>query len=541
MERAGKCLVLSNGRVLTMEKDSPLAEALVTRGDKIVYVGALEGIGEELVSGKEVIDLGGRTVVPGFIDSHLHLVEMAKTYLGLDLGGYTSLREVLRILEEEVKRRPRGSWVVGYNWDESLWEEGRLITLDELDRVSPRHPVILKRVCLHLVLANSLALEMARVKKDTPGLHLDTTGRPNGRVEREARRLVEACLKFHPQEMETAMEVVQKKMLSLGITSFHHMGSNFPLIERVSQEGKLILRTYLCISEDEILALGTEPQGYSPGALPPGLKGLSPGQGNDKLKVGAIKFFVDGSLGAHSAALLEPYEDEPENYGRLRWNQAQLRDKVVEFHKEGWQLALHAIGDRAILAALEVLEEAQERFPRENHRHRLEHCELLPEGAMERIKGLDLIVSAQPNFVAQWGFPGGLYQKKLGRRRWGKMNPLREFYNMSIPLAFGSDGMPLDPLYGIWSAANHPVEESRLSPLEALYCYSRGSAFASFEEDLKGTIQPGKLADLAVLSQDPTTVPIEEIKDIRVEITILGGEVLYNILPRQTFSTGRAL
>ncbi|HHT9117635.1 MAG TPA: amidohydrolase, partial [Candidatus Hypogeohydataceae bacterium YC38] len=332
-------------------------------------------------------------------------------------------------------------------------------------------------------------------------------------------------LKFHPQEMETAMEVVQEKMLSLGITSFHHMGSNFPLIERVSQEGKLILRTYLCASEDELLEL----------------RGLLPGQGNDKLKVGAIKFFVDGSLGAHSAALVEPYEDEPENYGRLRWNQAQLRDKVVEFHKEGWQLALHAIGDRAILAALEVLEEAQERFPRENHRHRLEHCELLPEGAMERIKGLDLIVSAQPNFVAQWGFPGGLYQKKLGRRRWGKMNPLREFYNMSISLAFGSDGMPLDPLYGIWSAANHPVEESRLSPLEALYCYSRGSAFASFEEDLKGTIQPGKLADLAVLSQDPTTVPIEEIKDIRVEITILGGEVLYNILPRQTFSTGRAL
>ncbi|HHT9117943.1 MAG TPA: amidohydrolase, partial [Candidatus Hypogeohydataceae bacterium YC38] len=378
MERAGKGLVLSNARVLTMEKDSPLAETVVTLGDRIVYVGASEGVGEELVSGKEVIDLGGRTVVPGFIDSHLHLVEMAKTYLGLDLGGYTSLREVLRILEEEVKRRPRGSWVVGYNWDESLWEEGRLITLDELDRVSPHHPVILKRVCLHLVLANSLALEMARVKKDTPGLHLDTTGRPNGRVEREARRLVEACLKFHPQEMETAMEVVQKKMLSLGITSFHHMGSNFPLIERVSQEGKLILRTYLCASEDELLEL----------------RGFIPGQGNDRLKVGAVKFFVDGSLGAHSAALMEPYEDEPENYGRLRWDQPQLRDKVVQFHKEGWQLALHAIGDRAILAALEALEEAQDRFPRKNHRHRLEHCELLPDGALERIKGLDLIVSA---------------------------------------------------------------------------------------------------------------------------------------------------
>lgn len=508
-----KGLVITNARVYTMEEDRPQVEAVVASGERIVYAGREEGIGELLVSGKEVLDLGGRTVIPGFIDSHVHLLEVAKGFLSVDLGGCNSVEEVLEVVKEEASKRPQGEWLVGYNWDEGRWKEGRYITLEELDSVSPHHPVFLKRICLHLVVVNSLALELARVGRDTDGLCLNPeTGRPTGVVQREARKGVEACLNFPPEDLNWALEEAQKKMLSLGVTSLHHLGPDFFFLKKAARENRLFLRTYLCASEDE----------------GPGLEGLQTGQGDPYLRIGAVKLFLDGSLGARSAALLNPYTDESKNRGRLRWEQAQLNSTVAELHRRGWQLALHAIGDRAVLAALEALEEAQKKFPRADHRHRIEHCELLPPGAMERIKGLGLIVSAQPNFLSMWGRPGGMYERRLGPERWREIDPLRIFIKNSIPLAFGSDGMPLGPLYGIWSAVNHPVKENRLSPLEALSCYTKGGAYASFEEYLKGTICPGKLADLVVLSHDPITIQTDAIKDIQVEMVVLNGKVIHS-------------
>ncbi|MFQ5862533.1 MAG: amidohydrolase [Candidatus Brocadiales bacterium] len=517
-------IVLLNARILTMDRDFPLAEAVVTPDDRITYVGDRKGLGEGLIYGKELIDLGGRTVVPGFIDSHVHLVEMAKSRLGLDLGGCRSIKEALDIVEQGLERRPRGEWVIGYNWDESRWKEGRIVTIEELDRVSPHHPVILKRICQHLVLVNSRALELARIPKGTEGLCTDPkTGNPNGIIQQDARRIVESHLKFSPQKLYAAIETTQKEMLALGITSIHDMGSDFRLLQRVSNEGRLVIRTHLYVEEHALSDID-------------GVGGALRDEDNCHFRIGGVKFFLDGSIGAHSAALSEPYADGRGGCGRLRWDKDALKSLVSKLHEKGWQVSLHAIGDRAVTMALEVLEHAQNGCPRKASRHRIEHCELLPEGALEQIKNLGVIVSAQPNFSSMWGRPGGMYEKLLGKRRWEGVDPWGIFHSRSIPLAFGSDGMPVGPLYGIWSAANHPVEESRLGPLDALRSYTHGSAFASFEEDVKGTIAQGKLADMVVLSRDPTAIPRKEIKDIKVEMTILGGKVLHDNLSQRVSS-----
>ncbi|OHB92279.1 MAG: hypothetical protein A3I59_03975 [Planctomycetes bacterium RIFCSPLOWO2_02_FULL_50_16] len=516
-------IVLTSARVLTMDRDLPLANTVVTEGDRITYVGGREGLDEGLIYGKELIDLEGRTVVPGFIDSHMHLVEMAKGRLGLDLGECRSVRDILRLVKQEVEKRPDSEWVAGYNWDESRWKEGRIITIEELDSISPRRPIVLKRVCQHLVVVNSRALELAGVPKGTEGLCLDTkTGKPSGVVQQEARRMVESHLKFSLQKLCDAIETVQKEMLSLGITSVHDMGSDFKLLQRTYNEGRLLIRTHLYVSEGEL----TKIDEYA----------AMSNSDNNHLRLGGVKFFLDGSIGAHSAALSEPYADG-QGGGRLRWDKEALKNLVSDAHKKGWQVSLHAIGDKAVTMALEVLEHTQIDRPRKDPRHRIEHCELLPEGVLERIKELGIIVSAQPNFVSVWGQPGGMYEKHLGKRRWEAIAPLGRFYRKSIPLAFGSDGMPIGPIYGIWSAVNHPTEESRLEPADALRYYTCGGAFASFEEGTKGTISQGKLADMAVLSGDPTTVPRKKIKDIKVEMTVLGGNILYNNLSQKKVSS----
>ncbi|HLA38102.1 MAG TPA: amidohydrolase family protein, partial [Candidatus Brocadiales bacterium] len=308
-----KGLVLINARVLTLEEANPQAEAVVTDGAKLLYVGGQRDVDRGLFNDREVIDLGGRTVVPGFIDSHLHLMELARSHLGIDLAGCKSIKELLSLLKEEGGRLPRDQWLVGYHWDESQWEEGRHATLEELDRACPDNPVFLKRICLHQALVNSLALERAGLPctNKVQGLSRGFTGlfynpktsRPTGLVQERAKSRVESCLEFSEQEMLSALEEVQKRLIALGITSVHHISSNFSLIKKFAETGKLLLRPYFCPTWDEKTGVAWYPK-----------EEISP-----SVKSGAVKFFTDGSLGAHSAALLEPYTDEPDNLGQLYW------------------------------------------------------------------------------------------------------------------------------------------------------------------------------------------------------------------------------
>ncbi|HLG30636.1 MAG TPA: amidohydrolase family protein, partial [Candidatus Brocadiales bacterium] len=248
------------------------------------------------------------------------------------------------------------------------------------------------------------------------------------------------------------------------------------------------------------------------------------------LKIGSVKIFADGSLGARTAALMEPYADDEGNTGTLLWSQQELDDIVMSIHSTGHQVAIHAVGDRAIASALDAIEKAIKANPSPDHRHRIEHCELVDNKLISRIRDSNIIVSAQPNFIGQWGNRDGLYEKRLGKERWQMMNPLAQFKRKGVPMAFGSDGMPFGPMYGIWSCVNHPVIESCLSPDDAIYCYTYGGAYASFDETKKGTIEVGKLADIVVLSDDITNIPQSDIKDIKVIMTIIGGKVCLDML-----------
>ncbi|MBI1924874.1 amidohydrolase family protein [Candidatus Poribacteria bacterium] len=254
---------------------------------------------------------------------------------------------------------------------------------------------------------------------------------------------------------------------------------------------------------------------------------LPTGFGSPYLKLGPIKLFADGSVGARTAALSHPYEDEPGHLGQLVWETEALHRVIASAHNAGLQIAVHALGDRGITATVDAFEAAFAANPRPNHRHRIEHCELLTPTLMERIADLGLIVSAQPNFVGEWGFPDGLYETRLGWERVSRMNPFGELARRGLPMAFGSDCMPFHPLYGIWSAVAHPIPEYRLTPYEALRHYTQSAAYAAFEEKIKGTINPGMVADLAVLSADATTIDVDGIRDIEVEMTMIDGKVWY--------------
>jgi predicted amidohydrolase YtcJ len=241
---------------------------------------------------------------------------------------------------------------------------------------------------------------------------------------------------------------------------------------------------------------------------------------------------MDGSMGARTAVFSEPYADETSTYGIFAVSPDILKERVIRAHKQGMQVAIHAIGDKAIEVALDAIEAAIEKEPRKDHRHRIEHCEILTKEQLARIKQLGLVPAMQPNFVGEWGQPGGMYEQRLGLKRLKFCNPYRKLLDEGVKVAFGSDcgycpPWPFNPIYGVWAAINHPIKENKISIENAIKCYTLNGAFASFEEKIKGSIEPGKLADIAVLSEDLITFPPEAIKDVKVDLTMVNGKILW--------------
>ena len=515
-------LVLTNGNVLTMNPSKPHAEAIAVKDDEIVEVGTNKEIKTWIRKNTKTINLRGKTVVPGFIDSHVHITGYGKSLKQIDLRGVSSIKEMQKKLKNRIQKTPRGRWILGRGWDQDRLTEKRYPTRWDLDKFSPNNPAIFTRVCGHLCVANSQALESAGITKETtspPAGQIDKdlkTGEPTGILRENAMNLVWK-VKPEPSEEELieACSLACQKAVEAGLTSVHWLISSpteIRVIQKLREENKLPLRVYIMVSVkllDHLIDLG-----------------LHTGFGDRRVRIGSVKIFSDGSLGARTAALFQPYHDEPTRKGIVLYTQKKLNTLVMKAHEAGFQLAIHAIGDRAVDMALTALEKALKEAPKKNHRHRIEHVSVLNERLIQRMRKLKVIASVQPHFVVSdfW------VADRVGSARARWVYPFKTLIQEGVLTTGGSDCPvePIDPLLGICAAvAREAFPEERITVDDALRLYTVNAAHASFEEDVKGSIDVGKLADLVVLSHEPHEIPPNEIKDVKVEMTIVGGKVVY--------------
>ncbi len=507
-------LLVLGARIFTACRTRPWAHALAVRGDRLVAVGT-EAQAERWAGPRtRRLDLRGRTVVPGFIDAHAHLADAAGEVGWTRLSGARTLDDALDQLRRAANATPPGEWVIGVDWDEAKWPERRYPTREDLDRVSTVHPVVARRIDCHMGSANSRALERAEDLAALRGYEVDASGRPTGILKEEAFGAFHRRFETGEAGVERGLAAVTRMVHRLGITSIHDVvdARSWRVYQRAWRTGRLRLRVY---------AMPRDP-------LLPGLvdAGLMTGFGDAWLRLGAIKVFSDGSLGAYTAALRRDYVGRPGDRGMLVHPPAELRRILGVAHGAGFQTATHAIGDAAIEEVLDALEHVQSDSPRKDARHRVEHFELPDETMLGRAKAAGLIASCQPNFVGQWSGPGDVYETRLGRERAAENNPYRRILRRRIPLCFGSDGMPYGPLLGIHSAVNGFFDDQRLPAEEAFRAATVGGAYASFEENLKGTLEPGKLADFLVLDGNPFANP-DRIRTVRVASTWIGGSCVH--------------
>ena len=505
-----------------MNPSQPHAQAIAIQADKIAKVGTNKEIEPWIGKDTKVIDLKGRTVLPGFIDTHVHATEFGRSLAWIDLRGVQSIREIQEKLKKRVQETSKARWIMGRGWDQERLAEGRYPTRWDLDDYSRENPVVFTRVCGHVCVMNSKALELTGITAKTtppPGGQIDKdpkTGEPTGILRENAMDLVwKAMPPPSEEELTEAATLACQKAVEAGLTSLHWMiysPIEIRIIQKLRAQNKLPLRVYLVIPAellDPLIDLG-----------------LYTGFGDSMIRIGSIKIVADGSLGARTAALHEPYSDDPTTKGMMLYTQEELNELVAKAHKAHLQLAIHAIGDQTIDMVLTALEKALEEAPRKDHRHRIEHASVLNETLIQRLKKLEVIASIQPHFIISdfWAVD------RVGPTRAQWVYPFKTLLQEGIRVAGGSDCPvePINPLLGIYAAvAREAFPEERITVDDALRVYTVNGAYASFEENVKGSIEAGKLADLVVLSHDPRTIPSNKIKDIRVETTIMGGRVGY--------------
>lgn len=506
--------VFFNGDIYTMDERRPLVRAMAVADGRIVGLGDVDEVKGIAPRGCDRYDLGGRPVLPGFIDSHTHFLQMGLDSMSVDLSHTKSLDEAMAAIRSAAQKLPEGEWVVATNWKESGWKDGRFITREDLDAVCPRNPAVAHRVCGHMSSVNTLAIKELGIRPETPEVEVSPSGELTGVLTESAVVIARKATAPTKQKKAKGLVLAMRKALSLGVTSVHDNGQSedFGVFREAEVAGKLSVRIWFNSPAENL--------GYL-SAL-----SLSPGIGSDWLRIGGLKVFCDGALGARSAAISEAYADDPGNKGMFVYEGDEFENIVCGANEKGIQLAIHAIGDRAIERTITALESTLSKDSRKDHRHRIEHLELPSRDHLVRMRKLGVIASMQPNFVGEWGGTNGMYLSRLGPKRTARNNPFREVLAAKVRLVFGSDCMPMSPLYGIRSAVNAPHESQRISVAEAISAYTRDAAFASFDERSKGVLSEGRLADFVVLSDDPFRDQ-RSLSGSKVLKTVVGGRIVY--------------
>lgn len=527
-------LVLINGVVWTGEEALPWAEAVAVQGERILTVGKSREI--KSLAGKKtrVLDLAGSLVLPGFIDSHTHFLDGGFSLLSISLREAKSKAEFIARIKEKAEELGKGNWILNGNWDQQQFDPPELPRRDWIDAVTPDNPVCVNRHDGHMVLANSLALRLAGITRATASpeggeiLKDLATGEPTGILRDAAMDLVTRHIPEPSFEAKIkAAEAAFRQAAECGLTSVHDMAQagNFEVYQELLKRGGLTSRIYLYIPVSEVDV-------YSRLCLKTPF-------GNDYLKIGGLKGFVDGSLGSSTALFFEPYADNPELTGLLNaqmFPEGIMEKRILAAEEAGLQVAIHAIGDKANAIILDIFERIiAQKGPRER-RWRVEHAQHLRPEDIVRMGRLGIIASVQPYHAID---DGRWAESKIGRERCRTTYAFRSLLDAGVLLACGSDWTvaPLDPLSGVHAAVTRQTTdgknpggwfpEQKISLEDALRGYTRNGAYAEFAEEKKGSIAAGKLADLVVLDRNVFQIPAEEISEARVTMTIVGGAVVF--------------
>jgi len=503
-------MIIYNGNILTLDAGERKVEALAVEGGKIAELGTTSEIRRRYGDGAESIDLHGKTVLPGFIDTHVHFLWTAITATGIDLAEVRSIDEILAKVDERARQTPSGDWIFGY-FITHLPDHG-MPTRFDLDRISTHHPIRLTHRNGHLCSLNTMAFELLHVPRGMKGVER-LSGEVTGVIRDPAiLALPHPSLSLNDKKKFQALKLASQSALAKGVTTIHALGGGTrnpratELLLKIKKDlpVKLVLYHQSMIVQ-ESLDLG----------LP---------------RIGGC-ICADGAFESHTAALFEPYADDPDNYGTLTYTQDQMSDFILSAHRAGLQVAIHCEGDRAIEQVLYAYERALREVPRKDHRHRIEHFEIPTENQIERVAKAGIAVAMQPAFLPAFFFRNGVerYEAFLGKARLKRIHPYRTMLSHGILMAGGSDSSvtKIDPLAGIEAAATHPHSGERLPVLEAIKLFTINGARFAFEEDLKGSIEDGKAADLVILSQDPCSVPPDQIGKIPVEMTFVDGKIAY--------------
>ncbi len=512
-------LALVEANVRTMNYSQPLAEAIAIKKDRIIKVGTNAEVGQFIGKRTRIVKLQGKTVFPGFIDAHVHVVDFGRFLMWLDLRGAESVAEMQRRLSERVKKTPVGQWILGRGWNQKCFKEKRFPHLSEIDTASPSNPVVLYHERDMICAVNSRGLELAGITESTvapAGGVIDKdpeTGKPLGILRDTATDLAwKAVPEPRQDELLKATRLALNKMAEVGLTSIHWLLSSeneISIVKKLRSSRNLPIRVYVIIPVnllDEAAMVNII--------------------GNPWLRIGGVMLSADEYLASKTAALLQPYQNKPGDTGKLLCSQDELINATYRILETGLQPVIHAVGDRAIDVALTAIERNTKSHGN-TVRFRIEHGAVLNESLIDRMEKQQVIVSVQPRVMLS-EFSVWSATDSLGARRARWLYPLKTLIGKGVRVIGGSDCPmePLNPLLGMQDAVlREYFREERLSIEQALRMYTVDAAYSTNEESSKGSIEAGKLADLTVLSNDPLTTAPNQISNINVEMTIVAGNI----------------
>lgn len=526
-------LVLTNGHILTIDPLNPVARAVAIRAGRIVHVGDDADARAAAGSRAEVIDLAGRTATPGLYDAHAHPMMVGFALADVDISpeAVGSIAGLKRAVADRARSTPAGQWIVGRGYDQARMTELRHPDRNDLDEVVPDQPVFLFRACHHIAAVNSLALKMAGITADTRDpeggtIDRDEHGEPTGVLRETAMNLVREYMPPPTvDQIAHALKLAGHAFNKTGVTSVVEAAIRRPeevaAYQQLRRANDLTIRTYMMMLIDEMFDHMLD-------------LGIKTGFGDEWLRIGPAKLFLDGSLGGRTARMRAPYEGEAENVGLWMEPPDQMKAKLIRAHEHGFQVAVHAIGDAAIDLILDTYEEAQARFPRANTRHRIEHCSIVDLPTIERIKRIGAVPIPGTSFMYYFT---SAYLQNIGEERLEYSIAMRSFAEMGIVAAASTDApvVPVSATTGLGMMMSRvdingtEIWTNQAVDLEtAVRAYTLNGAYASFDERVKGSLEYGKLGDVTIFETDLRDVAPRDIKDVQIDMTIAEGKVAHD-------------